>query len=101
MTVKDEKVKKETHRYVMKVYKIRIVSFQRGGIWYTTKVGHDFYAVLTTKLNKAPAFRVIEINEDRTYLASTSIILEVYPVDCNVIDEFVIKSNQSMKHLCM
>lgn len=93
--------KSESYRCVMKVYKIRITLSQRSGIWYSKKSGQEFYAVLASKLNKGPVFRLIEINEDRSYLASKPLILEVYPVDCIVIEEFVIKSNQSMKYLRM
>jgi len=88
-----------THKYIAKVYKIKIVSFQKGGIWYTRKVGQEFYAVLASKLNRIPVFRLVDVNEARTYLTGKSLVLDVYPSDCNVIDEFIVRSDRSVKHL--
>jgi curli biogenesis system outer membrane secretion channel CsgG len=92
-------IKPDGYKCIMKVYKIKIVSFQRTGIWYTRKVGQEFYTVLVSRLNKSPVFRLIEIDETRSYLKSKPLILEVHIVDCNVIEEFIIKSKNSMSHL--
>lgn len=89
----------KTHRYIMKVYKIKITSFQKGGIWYTGKVGNEYYAVLVSKLNTTPVFRLAQINEAKTYLTTMAIILDVYPSDCNVIEEFIIRSERPLQHL--
>lgn len=89
------------YKCVMKVYKIKITSFVRGGIWYTKKVGNEYYAVLTVKGDKSPVFRLVDVNEDRDHLTSLSLILEVYPIDCNIVEEFIIKSYQSLKHICI
>lgn len=94
-------VSPKTHKYSMKVYKIKITSFQKGGIWYTRKVGCEFYTVLATKENKLPVFRLVDVNEARTYLTTMALILDVYPSDCKIIEEFTVRSERTLKHLLM
>lgn len=89
----------KTHRYLMKVYKIRITSYQKGGIWYTRKVGQEFHAILAYKINKIPVFRLVDVNDSRTYLTVMALVLDVYPSDCKVVDEFIVRSSRSLEHL--
>lgn len=100
LTVRDI-VNPKTHKHLIKVYVIRITSFQKGGIWYTKKVGCEYYAVLASKEIGMPIFRLVNINEARTYLTPMVLYLDVYPTDCLVVDEFIVRSNSTLKHLHM
>lgn len=100
LTIKE--ITAKTHKYRIKVYKIRIELHRMTAIWYASKKGQEFYAVLACKIiqdGNSAVFRLVDLNEERTFLKPKAIILDVYPGDCVILDEFIVRSHSNLKKL--
>lgn len=97
-----EFIAKKTHRFRIKVYKVEVCDRQGVQVWYADKIGQSFYCVLSIKITHegyAPVFRVVNMSEDLLEVAESALIRDIIPNHCKVLDEFIVRSNRSLRHL--
>lgn len=94
----------KSHPFRIKVYKVQITDAKTSGIWYAGKKGLSFYAVLSTKEIRdgfVPVFRLIKLSENKAVLFEPSIIKDIYPGDCLIQEELIVRAKSSFRHLTL
>jgi hypothetical protein len=100
-TIKDL-ISSKTHPYRIKVYKVRITTGRTNTVWYASRKGEEFYAVLSIKNSYEgyiPTFRVVNISDAKTYIIEQALIRDIHPNGCTVIEELTVRSSHTLAHL--
>jgi hypothetical protein len=94
----------EIHPYLLRVYRVIIISSKANSIWYADKKGMEYDVMLACKIvsdGLTAVFRVIKLSEDGLTVVDPVILLDIYPVDCKIINESFARSKREFKYFTL